>query len=303
MESDGMQEQGYQVFSKRNKLIQFDVLEYDELSPRLRNQIYFIFKDALAIDFADIYSQSEPANSFSYIHDTVCREHGIINLYGYGQYSYAKQCESYLKVGEDIAVLLDLIEISMREIEVLRENFSSDYLRLSEEEAIKELNHRFRENGVGYEFLNGILIRKDSQFLHEETTKPALHLMQEEEFDGALDEFLKAHDHFRKGNHKECIIYTGKAFESTMRTIGEKQAWALTGKENASDLISLLVKNEVIPSYLQTTLQGLATLRNKVAHGQGGKPLPTPEHFVNYALHLCGTNIVMLIEAYRDLPE
>lgn len=303
MESDNVVDQEYQVFSKRNKVIQFDVLEYDELSPRLRNQIYYIFKDALAIDFADNYSQSEPANSFSYIHDTVCREHGLLHLYDYGQYSHAKQCESYLKAGEDIMVLLDLIEISMREIEVLRESFSDDYLRLSEEDAINELNHRFRENGVGYEFLNGILIRKDSQFLHEEATKPALHLMQEEGFSGALDEFLKAHDHFRKGNDKECIIYTGKAFESTMRTIGENQGWELTGKENASDLIALLVRKGVIPSYLQTTLQGLATLRNKVAHGQGGKPVPMPEHFVNYSLHLCATNIVFLVETYRDLPK
>lgn len=293
----------YQVFSKRNKEFKYDVLKYDVLPQRLRNQIYFIFKDALAIDFADSYDRSEPGVVFDYIHDTVCRENGLENLYGFGQYSTAKQCELYLKQGESVEIVLDLIELSMREIKDLSERFSEEYLGQTEEEAIKELNNRFRENGVGYEFINGVLIKKDSQFLHEKTIKPALHLLQEENFKGALQEFLQAHDHFRKGNYSESVIYAGKSFESTMRTIGEREEWGLTRKENASDLISILVKKEVIPSYFQTALQGLGTVRNKVAHGQGEDEVIVPEYFVNYALHLCGTNIVMLIEAYKEYSK
>lgn len=299
-----MQEQEYQVFSKRNKVVQFDVLEYDWLSNKLRNQIYYIFKDALAIDFADNYYNSEPADILKDICDYVCREHGLEFLYQYGQHSAPKQFGMYLKEGMDNEVVLDLIEIAMRQIKPLQAVFPEEYFRMNEEEAIDELNQRFRENGVGYEFTNRILIRKDSELLHEEITKPALHLLQEEEFDGALQEFLKAHDHFRKGNHEDCIINAAKAFESTMKTIGSRQKWELTGRENASDLISLLVKHQVVPSYLQTTLQGLGTLRNKLAgHGKGEKAEIVPEHFVNYALHLCATNIVMLIEAYRGLSE
>lgn len=86
-----------------------------------------------------------------------------------------------------------------------------------------------------------------------------------------------------------------------MKTIAEKESWELMGRENVSNLIALLITNGVIPDYMQTTLLTLPTLRDKVVgHSQGAEPVVVQEHFVNYALHLCGTNVVMMIEAYKD---
>lgn len=292
------------MFSKRNKPIQTDILAYDYVPEKLRNQIYYIWKDALDIEHAKLYGDGVPNSTFERIHDTVCREHGLEKLVrisaGNRYVPASKICEHFLKNSsdDDVEILLDLIEVSMRSIDYLNARHSGQVM--TKEQAIQELNHRFRENSIGYEFTNEILIRKDSEILHEEVTKPALYLLQEQGFEGALDEFLKAHDHYRKGNYGEGILNAGKAFESTMKTIGHKESWGLTGKENASDLINSLITHNVIPSYLQTTLQGLGTLRNKVAgHGQGQAPVPVEEHLVNYALHLSGTNIVMLIEAYK----
>ena len=41
-------------------------------------------------------------------------------------------------------------------------------------DSIDELNYRFREGGVGYEFANGETIRINSQFVHTEVVKRAL---------------------------------------------------------------------------------------------------------------------------------
>lgn len=297
----------YEIYAKRNKILQFDTLTYDSLPDTLRVQISYIWRYALLSN--KLTNHGEVITIFTSIRDLICQELGMEKLYedSYTNFHPAQECEMYLKHGRDIEILLSLIELSIRSIPHFRSTltpYTLKELRMNEVQAIEELNLRFRENGVGYEFVNGIILRKDSEILHEEVVKPALYLLQEQDFDGALEEFLIAHEHYKKGHYGDCILNAGKAFESTMKTIGHKEAWGLTGKENVSDLIQLLVQNQVIPGYLQTTLQGLGTLRNKVGgHGQGPAPVPVPEHFVHYALHLCGTNIVMLIEAYKKYKK
>lgn len=307
--------QTFELFSKRNKVFKFDVLEYDYLPDKLRNQIYYIWKYALGIDYAKGYGSGPPYQAFATIRDTICREHGLQFLYSEGM-DKVRECELYLRKGKDIEILLDIIELSILMIEPLRNtvgwpDFARYSLSMNVEDAINELNQRLRENGVGYEFSNEILIRKDSEFLHEEVTKPALYLLQEEGFEGALEEFLEAHNHFRNGEYKSCIVSASNAFESTMKTICAKQGWSVNGTGTASQLINSLVVNELIPSYLEThvnslrnMLSGISNVRNKKAsHGQGENSISVPEHFVTYTLHLCATNIVFLIEAYRDLPK
>lgn len=311
MESDLVET--FQLFSKRDKKIQFDFLEYDSLSEKIRNQIFYIWKYALAIDYAKGRGRggSGPDEFFRFMRDTLCREHGLEHLYS-DRMESAAECEMYLRRGSNTEILLDLIEMSICMISPLRKKIGWENLRaygitMQEVDAVKELNQRFRENGVGYEFTNGILIRKDSEYLHEAVTKPALYLLQEEGFEGALDEFLEAHDHFRKAEYKASITSASNAFESTMKTICAKRGWQVSGSGTSSQLIRAIVENGLVPDYLESymaSLKGISTVRNKkTGHGQGEEAIAVPEHFVNYALHLCGTNIVFLIEAYRALPE
>lgn len=121
-------------------------------------------------------------------------KHGMLKLHRNG-YSYATECQNYLADDNDIGVLLDLIELSMRAVHHLWSQYDGGARRqigvnLDHEDAQRALNQRFRENGIGYEFVDGILIQKDSEILHEEVTKPALYLLQEHEFKGALQEFF-----------------------------------------------------------------------------------------------------------------
>ena len=149
----------------------------------------------------------------------------------------------------------------------------------------------------------------DSQFLHAEVVEPAVSLLSDEGFTGALDEFLKAHKHYREGNNKEAISSALNAFESVMKTICEYRGWECDAqKATASALIKTLLDNNLIPSKMQSHFTGLRatleggvpTIRNNFAgHGQGSEPVEVPAYFASYALHLTASNIVFLVEAHK----
>lgn len=73
------------------------------------------------------------------------------------------------------------------------------------DDAIRELNHRFQEHGVGYRFENGRIVRVNSQLIHSEVVKPALTLLGQKQYAGAQEEFLRAHEHYRAGRAKEAL--------------------------------------------------------------------------------------------------
>jgi hypothetical protein len=67
--------------------------------------------------------------------------------------------------------------------------------RVSEEDynsAVSELNTRFHEHAIGYQFESGQIIKVDSQLIHAEVVKPALALLSAPEYAGANAEFLRS---------------------------------------------------------------------------------------------------------------
>ena len=174
--------------------------------------------------------------------------------------------------------------------------------------AINELNCRFLEHGIGYQYNNGKIIRIDSGFIHAEAVIPALTLIAEEGFIGAEQEFRSAHEHYRNQEYKVAIVEALNAFESTMKTICDKFSWAYDKTATASKLIDVVLREELIPKYLQDHLTGLTnvlkagvpTVRNKTSgHGQGSQTKEVPEYLAAYVLHLTASNIVLLVEAYK----
>jgi hypothetical protein len=93
--------------------------------------------------------------------------------------------------------LLDMIEVCGRIIEhVGRWNESKrelEGIKVDPESAIEELNARFTEHGVGFQFNEGTIARVDSQYVHAEVIKPALTLLSGEPFAAAQEDFLMAH--------------------------------------------------------------------------------------------------------------
>lgn len=176
------------------------------------------------------------------------------------------------------------------------------------EEGIRELNQRFEENAIGYEYISGALIRKDTQFIHNEVVKPTITLLNDVGFSGPMEEFLGAFKFYRQDDKKQAIAEASKAFESTMKAICSKKHWAYDPHATAVPLIKVLIDNGLIPkellshfTSLQALLQnGLPTLSNKTSrHGQGIEPNEIERYIVEYALSLCASNILFLIKAYK----
>ena len=195
----------FDLFSKRQKALRGDVpyvFTYDDLPNALRVQIVHIWTDALGsnTDYYDDYGCGPNVKAtYKFIVDTLCREYGMFKLPTAEKYQdrmYLNELANYLLQVEDVERQLDVVELSFRYIDRLTRKY--DYLRKKNasekaDEAIHELNDRFKEHGVGFQFFEVEIVRVDSELLHSEAVKPALRLLNEKNYHGAQQEFLSAY--------------------------------------------------------------------------------------------------------------
>ena len=130
------------------------------------------------------------------------------------------------------------------------------YSRISPDELIAQLNYWFRRRGVGYQYESGQIIRVDSEFIHSEVVKPALSMLSNPMYKGANDEFLKAHEHYRNGRHKECMNECLKAFESCIKSICDARGWN-HGNQNGIRLIKIVLNKGLIPPFMESHFTAL----------------------------------------------
>ncbi len=299
-----------ELFSKRQRREQGevpDVYVYDSLPHKLRVQITYIVRDA----FGHGRINRGQDNAYELVQDILCREHGLLQLVQYSLpnvYPILK----FLLEEESIEQVLDAIDLCFRVIDTnIRHEYPFLYGHtpgtINPDHAILTLNERFKENGVGYQFESSKLIRIDSEFLHAEAIKPTLKLLSGEDFKGANDEFLLAHEHYRHGRHKGCLVNSLAAFESTMKAICKIRGWESHPTDTASKLIRICTTQGILPPYLDSQMSsyrsllesGVPTLRNKNGgHGQGVDPIIVPEYIARYGLNLTATNILFLVEAH-----
>lgn len=297
----------FELFSRRNApKPEVDVYTYDKIPEKLRVQIIHILNETF-----DSHSASHVFwNMFV---KGIKKEFGLLKLDGY---SHQKCIENFLLTSNDRDVIdaIDLIFYHIDQLLRLAEsrNFNTDEDRLlinRMKSAIEELNYRFKQHNVGYEFINGELIQINNQLVHRDIVRPAIQLLFEEGFETASDEFLEAHEHYRKGEYEEAITDAERAFESTMKIICHKKGYEYDEKAPAKKLINTLLQNEFIPQYLQNhfnhlcnTLEcGLPTIRNRNgSHGQGVKQIEIPEYMAKFAINLCASNIVFLVDIYKS---
>ncbi|MGA3309436.1 MAG: hypothetical protein ABSD08_12590 [Xanthobacteraceae bacterium] len=283
----------FNLYSKRKKAVanagKPDVYKYDNLPQPLRVQIMHLWND--------LFGQYEnyPLNSWLLLHDWMAREKGVFQL-GIGGNPRERCIQHFATCSIDDA--LDMIELSFGAIE----NPDLD-------EAIEEPNQRFREHGVGYQFSGGTIIRVDSEYVHAEVVKPALALLSDERFAAANEEFLTAHRHYREDRHKDCVVAANRAFETTLKTICRARGWAFDPGDRASELVTLVRNQGLLPPYLDRGLDtyvallktGLPGVRNSAGgHGDDPAAPPVPGYIAAHALHLTAANIVLLVEAFNQ---
>ncbi len=205
----------FETFSKRAKRAkqsgQKDVYQYDKFPPEFRKQVIFIWRDAIGPFIPSNYASTEsPSNKqWTYIHNALARELGVFNL-GDPHDNFFAQCSKYLLTTANDGVL-DIIDMSFKVIDGAMRgipDWKKGEMQINQnpDGAINELNHRFREHSIGFQFQEGQLIRVDSEYVHSTIVRPAINLLQQPGFKGPSEEFLKAHEHYRKNKYKEAII-------------------------------------------------------------------------------------------------
>jgi len=304
----------FELFSSRQKKAQGDVpdvYQYEDISNKLRIQIIHIIKATIGtrVNNSGYGGPSRSENMYAELHQILCKEYGVFSLSKQDYKSDFECVYDYFLQSKKFEECLDIIELTFKFIGFY---IKKDQYRFSQEtgakqkagDAIEELNQRFKESGVGYEFLSGEIVKIDSQFIHSEVVKPALLILQNEKFfSGAKDEFLSAHSHYRNQRYKEALVDCLKSFESLMKAICEKRGWEFGKNDTAKKLINVCLTNNLVPTYMQEQFSqfrallesGVPTVRNKEGgHGQGTEIKNVSSIMVSYTLHLTATNIVFL---------
>lgn len=307
----------FDLYSKRQKELRGevpDVYTYESIPQPLKVQIVHIWRDALGHESEYHNSHVGTYRAYKFIVETLCREYGVFSLPGakdYGDRNYLSELSNFFLQQQDVEKALDAIELSFRYIDGRTRYLDRANASKRADAAIDELNARFREHGIGYQFTDGEIIRVDSELLHVEAVKPALAILRSPEYAGAQAEFLKAHEHYRHGRMKEALSECLKSLESVMKAICAKRRWSHDPNATSKTLLQVLFDNGLIPSFwtqhfsaLRSTLEsGVPTARNKLGgHGQGTQVVRVPEHLVAYVLHMTASSIVFLAEAERTLP-
>ncbi len=298
-----------------------NTFRYD-LPEKFRNQFLHILKDSFGYTDGPLRRQVQIGDQqgvatmaiykiYAEICEELCESLGVLSLPGItSPTTPLRACWSYF-LAADTEQALKMIEIAIGKIPDAQQDvyFALHvFPTISIEDATQKLNERFRENAIGYRMEGGKVIRLDSEFLHLETTEPALVLMHVNGYEGALEEFQLAHKQFREGpaHYDDCLTNCLKSLESTLKTICNRRKWAYKTGDTASKLLDIVFTLNLIPRYLQshfgavrTALEsGVPTIRNREGgHGSGEKPNEVPEYLAAYQLHLTASAIVFLIRA------
>ncbi|MGA2864923.1 MAG: hypothetical protein ABSF95_10610 [Verrucomicrobiota bacterium] len=302
----------FNLYSKQQRALKGQipsVYRHDDIPKPLRVQIVHIFTAAIGRDNSNdrYYPATEMATQINKI---LCREYGLMSLVPHQGRTIVGVLTDFILDYATVDQCLDFIRVAFA---VIAKRSAQGEIRRPElrvNEAIAELNERFKEHGIGFQFYQGQILPIESEFTHQEITVPALSLLQQPFMAGANQEFLAAHEHHRHARFKECLNECLKAFESTMKAICHKRNWPYNQNDTAKTLIDICMNHNLFPVFMQNHLTGLRmtlesgvpTARNKTSgHGQGVLPVTVSEQFASYVLHLTAANIRFLAACEQGL--
>jgi hypothetical protein len=308
----------YELYSKRQQRLRGDaqdVYQYEEIPQKLKIQVVHIIDRAIGSYQQSLDDHYRVAKAYAAIVKIIREEMGVFYLPpATKNVNPYKELIDYFLTDNTIDGSLNVIELAFNLIN--RGTRTLDHMNRRgynerADEAIADLNVRFKENAVGYQYVDGEIVRVDSELIHAEAVKPALRLLNTKEYAGPHQEFLSAYEHYREGKNKEALNDSLKAFESTMKAICDKRGWVYKSGDTAKALIDVLYAQGLVPPFWQsqfTSLRGLLessipTARNKQSgHGQGATPTTVPDHMAAYVLHMTASTLVFLTMAEQSLP-
>lgn len=266
-----------------------DIYQYDEVSHKLRTIFARTFRKA-----------NFPIEVLIQIIEVICDEWAINleNCLGYGNSTF-DDIENFILnfQNDEKEIFLDLLALHFR------------YLHhTKKQDTIKELNQRMLENGFGYQFEKGTLIRIDSLPMHKNVVKPTLELLQDSRFENANAEYRQAFDYYNHRRYKEMFHNFCNSVESTMKIICDINKFQLPKSSTLSSLTETLKNNNFLPNYSTESLNGLAKVLNTIGnirnnnggHGTGVEKIKIDQSFVIYAIHSTASALLFLLQRQKE---
>ena len=296
-----------------------DVYVYDQVPNKVRVQVVQILREGLGPYSGHGYTHNHfspnqyvlpTAEGYDYLYNFMCKELGQEQLLHREPNPKDRAFLEWLRQVPNIDYWVVGVEQALLYIDVvIRSNL--EFLKLNvgmvrtPDEIISELNARLQEGKVGYEYSEGMMVRKDSEIIHRDVVIPVLHLLKDPRFAAANKEFREAHEAFRHGRRDDCIAKCGNALESVLKVIGHARKWSIKGDDTASRLIRKGIEAGFLAPYSESMLnhlQGLIesstpTYRNREGgHGAGLTPRVVLPHLASFQLHQTAAVILFLAE-------
>jgi len=306
----------FDLFSRRKKLEQGlfpDVYQYDKIPGTLRVQFVHIMDETIG-------KSLNPDEMYHNIVSILRKEYGLFALIANHHdpkdiYLSYEELRSFIINTTETDKIIDAFELVLFMIDKIFRNqpvYSKTPPKQVADNAILEFNQRAKEQGVGYQYNEGKIIRFDSEYIHKEVVVKALVILNSKKYENAKNEFMSAHEHYRHGRKAEVLVDCLKAFESVMKIICDKRGWKYDKTKGANELVRACFDNKLVPDYWQTHFSGLRSIlqsgiptpRNRQGgHGAGSQPPQTPpDALVAYVLHMTASTILYLSEADAAMP-
>ena len=237
--------------------------------------------------------------------DKVCRKEVYSYLPFCAEDSLAKRYLQAVSQMDEIDDLLSIIEIGCYGLLITSGDPQHRDAEATGISAIEEINARFLQHAVGYQFESQQIIRIDSTYIHKEIIKPALKILLNPQLVGANNEFMAAHKHYRNGSYKDAVVAANRAFESVLKIICETKKWSYKKGDRATELISIVCSNgllshqfdKVFGAYVAMMKSGLPVIRNDAgAHGDGLNAAAVTSQIAGFAINMTAVNITFLSE-------
>jgi hypothetical protein len=274
------------LFSKRKAQTR-DTFRYD-LPQNVRNRIVYVLANALSNDMTAFGQGIDVHRLFEEAGKKALEQYGGLHADPSHRSIDRAALDHFSNCGDEHA--LDFLELIFQ---------TPPYFLLAP--LVDQINKVFQDEGIGYELtplreidLGKIvnrfggsggrrveyefpkIVRKDTEYLHNEVVRPCLEALGRTGLETALSEMMKAHEAYRKRQYEDAIADAASAFESTLKTICSKKGWVYNpDKDTLSPLVKTCSTNGLFPTFYNPTFEAVGTLRNKMsdAHGRGPKPL------------------------------
>ena len=296
------------LFSRRIKKekgeFDHDVYEYEVIPNKLRDQLFLILGNGDDDNYKhEIYIK---------IFRTLAEEHGIRDdsqkilrrkgRFQGGPERYPRKELINFFFNQELDIMLDFIQLFLKQ------------KRLVNDDIITEVNQRMLENGFGYQFEDGLIVKINSKHIHKEMIVPTLNLLQDKQFKNVNDSYRAAFDSFNSNDLLQVYNYCSKAIESMIKDICIILKYSYKKEDTMNKLVKHLEDNKFFAethltenlNHLCSLLKNVSKIRNKqgAVHGESSQnDIEISKSTVYFVLGQTATIIRFLFERYQELKK